>query len=236
MGRQRFLARFVAFVLAITGVVAVGGAATAGATTTTVTVNQSSLAPGGYWASPAGSDTGTAGFVAGPATPPQGTGSLALNVPAGQHRAVYDYQYGLCANWPASFPSCTAPLSTPISSISALRYSTYRGAGSAVNAVPSLNLEIDPTGSGAYTSLVWEPSNNGGVLADNVWQTWDAYSGGNGKFWSSAVVAGAFPVSGPGGTQLTWNALVAAMPNAKIKYGVGSTWAPGRPSSATSTP
>ena len=180
-----------------------------------------SLAPGGYWASPAGSDTGTAGFVTGPATPPQGTGSLALNVPAGQHRAVYDYQYGLCANWPASFPSCTAPLSTPISSISALSYSTYRGAGSAANAVPSLNIEIDPTGTGGYTSLVWEPSNNGGVLADNVWQTWDAYNGGAGKFWSSAVVAGVFPVAGAGGTQLTWSALTAAMPNAKIKYGVG---------------
>jgi hypothetical protein len=219
MGRNRALAAFVAFVLSIAGLVA-GSIATAGASTTTVTVDQTSVAPGGNWTSPAGSDTGTAGFVNGPGTPPAGSGSLALDVPNPQHRAFYDYQYGICAN----NPNCTGPYTTPISSVTSLSYSTYRGAGSAANAVPSLNIEIDPDPTGAaphYATLVWEPSNNGGVLADNAWQTWDAYNGGAGKFWSTVAIPGVFPVAGAGGTQLTWAALTGMMPTAAIKYGIG---------------
>ncbi len=223
MGRLRHLALFVAFVLTTAGLSFVGPV-TADASVTTVTVDQSSLAPGGFWGSPAGSDTGTAGFVSGPASPPAGTGSLALTVPAGQHRSVYDYQFGTCANWPVGYPNCTAPTGTPISSITALSYSTYRdGANSAPNALPSLNIEIDPNPTGPaphYTTLVWEQSNNGGSTVDNTWETWDAYNSGNGVFWSSQVIPG-FPSPGAGGTLLTWNALKAANPTAAIRYGLG---------------
>ncbi len=223
MGWLRRLAVFVALALTTAGLSFVGPV-TAGASIVNVTVDQSSLAPGGFWGSPPGSDTGTAGFVSGPATPPVGTGSLALDVPSGQHRSVYDYQYGLCANWPAGYPNCTAPSSTPIASISALAFSTYRdGAMSGPNALPSLNIEIDPNPSGPaphYTTLVWEQSNNGGSTTDNTWENWDAYNGGGGVFWSSQIIPG-FPTAGPGGTLLTWNAIKVANPNAAIKYGLG---------------
>ena len=225
MGRYRSFALFVAFILT-TGTLALAGPVTAGASTTTVTVDQNSLAPSGFWASPAGSDTGTAGFVTGPATPPKGTGSLAIDVPAGQHRSVYGYQYGQCSNWPIGFPNCTAATGawTPLSAITGLSYSTYRDSGaSAPNALPSLNIEIDPNPTGPaphYTTLVWEASNNGGTTTDNTWETWDAFSGGNGVFWSTQIIPG-FPSAGPGGTLLTWNAVKAANPTAAIKYGVG---------------
>ncbi len=223
MGKHRVFALFVAFVLAISGLSLVGSV-TAGATATTVTVDQTSLAPSGFWASPTGSDTGTAGFVTGPATPPAGSGSLAIDVPAGQHRSVYDYQFGKCSNWPVGFPNCTAPVGTPIAAITALSYSTYRdGGASTPNALPSLNIEIDPNPAGGgphYSTLVWERSNNGGSTTDDTWETWDAYNGGNGVFWSSQVIPG-FQIAGAGGTLLTWNAIKAANPNAAIVYGIG---------------
>ena len=222
MGRFRVRAGLCALVVATTATIPLlGTAETAGASTTTVTVGHENLAPNGPWASPAGSDTGTAGFVAnGPGTPPVGSDSLALDVPAGQHRSVYDYQYGACANWPVGFPGCTAPASgwLKLSDITALGYSTYRvSADSAANALPSLNIEVDPTGTGAgYTTLVWERAYNGATTVDDTWETWDAFNGGAANWWSTASIPGA-----PSLTPVPWSTILANNPNAKVRYGLG---------------
>lgn len=111
MGRFRVRAGLCALVMTTATIPLLGTAETAGATTTTVTVGQSNIGPAGRWGAPAGSDTGSAGFRTGPATPPVGTGSYGITVPSGQHRSFYNYQYGSCANWPVGFPNCTAPTS-----------------------------------------------------------------------------------------------------------------------------
>ena len=65
---------------------------------TTTVVSSGAIFPGnpiGAWA--LATNTGTFSFVAGPATPPGGVGSLALSVAPATHESVYNYSYGACA-------------------------------------------------------------------------------------------------------------------------------------------
>src|SRR5215469_10586385 len=57
----------------------------ASAVNTTTIVGSGSLAPNGPWQLEPTSNTGTYGFVAGPATPPIGVGSLSMSIATGQH-------------------------------------------------------------------------------------------------------------------------------------------------------
>jgi Calx-beta domain len=194
-----------------------------GAATTNVTVGPGDVSPGGSWASPTGSDTGTVGFVVGPGTPPLGSGSLSMGVAStSEHRSFYDYEFGSCAG----SPTCVGP-GTPLSSVNALGYSTYRNASSTQpSVVPTLNVEIDPdstTTSGVnYSTLVWEPVANSLTVSDGVWQSWNAYNAGAGRWYSTADLTGYGVLECPAFTcSATWSQIVSNLPNAIIKYGLG---------------
>lgn len=172
---------------ALLGVVA--STATAAASTTTTTVNSDNV--GLNWS--LATDNGATGtFVAGPGTPPLGTGSFAFDVPDGGKTTL----------------STTIPAGKLLKAVDAVSYATYRDASSTMPAflAPSLNLEVcsgGVTGGSCqgYTTLVWEPiyaygtpANANNPVDTGTWQTWDAlghtstsYTGG---WWSTHAING----------------------------------------------
>jgi hypothetical protein len=110
---------------------------------------------------------------------------------------------------------------TQLDDVNAMGYSTYRSAGSAQQ-VAALNVEVDVNGAapGGFTTLVFEPVYNtdqGAVVSDQ-WQTWDAYNGGNARWWSSNPI----PSAPNRDTFVTWSTIVAANPDAVIVGGYGN--------------
>ncbi|HEY9282632.1 MAG TPA: hypothetical protein VIP46_04170 [Pyrinomonadaceae bacterium] len=149
----------------------------------------------------------------GPATPPAGIGSYQLVTPTGADKAtLFNFEH----------------VGTPLADVDTIGYSTFRSAGSAQQ-VAALNLQVDVNGDapGGFTTLVFEPVYNTGqgTVQDNVWQTWDAYSGGNAIWWSSNPIPGAPNRD----TFVTWNTIVAANPDAVIVGGVGINQGSGNP-------
>ncbi|HYP53725.1 MAG TPA: hypothetical protein VEQ42_09310 [Pyrinomonadaceae bacterium] len=149
----------------------------------------------------------------GPAAPPAGIGSYELVTPTGADKAtLFNFEH----------------VGTPLADVDTIGYSTYRSAGSAQQ-VAALNLQVDVNGDapGGFTTLVFEPVYNTGqgAVQDNVWQTWDAYSGGNAIWWSSNPIPGAPNRD----TFVTWNTIVAANPDAVIVGGVGINQGSGNP-------
>ena len=185
MSKRAHLTVLAAAVLGLTGV---AGPAFA-TTTTTVTVNESSLGNG--WELYA-DNGGSGAFVTGPASVPVGTGSFQFNIPDNGKVTL----------------STTAVAGQPLSAVDAVSYSTYRADSSTMpaNVAPSLNMEICAGGVVAgscsgYTTLVWEPlyaygttANGNDPVVDDTWQTWNAldhtstsYTGG---WWSTHVISG----------------------------------------------
>ena len=190
-------------------------AAPAGAATTTTVVTAGSLAPHGVWSLEPSSDTGSFSFVSGPAIPPSGTGSLAMSIASGDHEWLNNYAYGACATG----PNCTVPVAswTSLANVDALGFSTYRSSGSTY---PTLNVEVDPGGTGSdYDTFVFIP--NGGAVTNGIWQTWNALSPASGA-WSSSHTLSSGPFTcAPQSCTASFSQIVAAYPNAKIKYGLG---------------
>ena len=221
------LSSVVVSVAMLGAVAAVGLAASpASATTsTTVVVGSGAVYPGnpsGIWALEATSNTGTYSFVTGPATPPGGTGSLAMTIGSGNHEWLNNYSYGVCQGGIATCGTSPAPLSswTPLSTITALSFSAYRvGTGT----YPSYNIETDYAGTGAsYTTFVFIPT--AGLVVNNTWQTWDAMNPADGT-WYSTTNTGAGTLFNcnfqAAGCNASWAQITAAYPTARIKYGVG---------------
>ena len=133
-----------------------------------------------------------------------------MSNPAG-HIAVYNYDHGVAF----------APPDVKLVDITALGYSTYRDSSSTQPAVvPSYNIEIDPDGpstASGFSTLVWEPANNGGGVTDNTWQTWDAYNGGAGIWWSTQAIPGVCATS----CYVPWTTITSNNPNATVKFGIG---------------
>lgn len=160
-------------------------------------------------------NAGTGAFVAGPAAPPLGVGSLNLQTPTGSDK-VYLFNY--------------EQVGTRLADIDAMGYSTYRTAGSPVQ-VSSINIEIDRTGgaftAGDYAVLVFEPVYNTdqGALVDGAWQSWDAYNGGAAIWWSSRAIPGVCAFS----CFVTWDTIVANNPDATILGGFGVNQGSGNP-------
>jgi Calx-beta domain len=217
---RRALTVLVVAATSVGSAVVLSSAPASAATSTTVAVGPGDVSPNGSWSSPAGSDTGTLGFVAGPATPPAGSGSLSIALAnTSQHRAFYTYGYGTCA-----VSSACDGQGTDLGDITKLQYSTYRDASSTQpGVVPSFNVEIDPdstTTSGTnYTSLVWEPAGNGGGVVDNTWQSWNPYVGN----WYATSDLSAYGVlaCAPFTCTATWSQITSAMPNAIVRFGLG---------------
>lgn len=99
----------------------------------------------------------------------------------------------------------------PLSAISTMSYKTYRDPSSTGNnqILPAYVLEIDKDGNPLTTNdtayLFYEPIYNGTVQT-GVWQTWDAYNGGNAIWWGA----------GDNNPDHTWNQLVAEFPTATV--------------------
>jgi hypothetical protein len=155
----------------------------------------------------------------GPATPPEGVGSYELTTPGSTDKAyLFNYDH----------------VGTKLSDINRIGYSTYRSAGSAQQ-VTALNVEIDYNGpdvTGGYAVLVFEPVYNTtqGPVVSGTWQTWDAYAGGNARWWSSKPINGLCAFS----CYASWDYIVANNPDAVIVGGFGLNQGSGNPGLTTS--
>ena len=152
---------------------------------------------------------GSGQFVIGPEQPPLGIGSLKLQTPsAGDKVWLFNYDH----------------VGTALSDITAIGYSTYRDEASETGSpfqVPSINIQVDYNGAapGGFTTLVFEPVYNTdqGEVFEGEWQTWDAYKGGDAIWWSSQPITGVCAFD----CFVSWDAIVAANPNAVILGGFG---------------
>lgn len=161
-------------------------------------------------------------FVNGPAKPPLGKGSLQLTTgdAAGKQQHLETQQQGL-----------------PIGDIDQMSYWTYRHAESTAPPVQVVGINMEVLGANAgtptgYATFVYEPVYNvPPPVADNTWQSWDAYRGGNAIWWSTRTisVAGVPVVCSPSDSSplcvnkvyVPWSVLVAANPGATVlSYGV----------------
>lgn len=162
-------------------------------------------------------NAGDGAFRNGPATPPLGIGSLELFTPTGADKVtLFNFDH----------------IGTPLNTINAISYSTYRTVGS-LQQVAALNIQVDVNGDadGGFTTLVFEPVYNTsqGAVQDGVWQNWNAYSGGNAVWWSSNPIPGAPNRD----TFVSWNTIVNANPNAVIIGGFGVNQGSGNPNLRT---
>ena len=147
------------------------GIATAGAATTTVKVTSKDT--GNNWYSADTRPPGTGIFETGPATPPLGNGSFELSTITNPEKVqlftdLYD--------------------GTKLADVDGIGYATYRDPASTgfIAGVAALNLRIDLTGDGSPDAyMVFEPYQDQGnaAVSTGVWQNWDAYRGGNAKWW-----------------------------------------------------
>ncbi|HEX8776021.1 MAG TPA: hypothetical protein VF735_20795 [Pyrinomonadaceae bacterium] len=158
-------------------------------------------------------NAGNGAFRTGPATPPSGVGSFELTTPTSADKAtLFNYDH----------------IGTKLSEIDKISYATYRTAGQAQQ-VAALNIQVDINGAapGGFTTLVFEPvyNTNQGVVQDGIWQTWDAFSGGQAIWWSSNPI----PSAPNRDTFVSWATIVAANPDAVIVGGFGVNQGSGNP-------
>jgi len=118
---------------------------------------------------------GTVSFVT-DANTPLGAGALSLVTGAGgtgQDKAQYLHDANV-----------------PLSDVTDLSYYTKQVSATFANGAPSYQLLIDTDGTVGdglgFTTLVYEPYNNGQTIVPNTWQAWDVDAG---TFWSSRNVA-----------------------------------------------
>ena len=130
-------------------------------------VGPAQAAAGNGWAEHPDQEGGTEEFVKGPATPPAGTGSLQLSVPTGETRAlIFTVPNGLgtAVAWGdlagSGYSTYTENTANPGASVAALKFVGYQ----------DYNTD-NPVLSDGFTTLNFEPSNNGTVTA-NEWQPW----------------------------------------------------------------
>ena len=165
-------------------------------------------------------NAGTGAFRVGPGAPPSGVGSLETVTPTGADK-VYLFNYD--------------HIGTPLEDINRLGYATYRDSGASPNQVPAINLQVDVNGAapGGFTTLVFEPVYNTSqqAIQDDVWQTWDAYNGGQAIWWSSNPIPGAPNRD----TFVTWDTILANNPDAVIGGGFGVNQGSGNPALVASS-
>ena len=163
---------------------------------------------------------GNVSFISGPATAPLGLGSLQMTTTDAYTTSKAKAQL-VTGNY----------IGVPLNTITSISYFAYRDATSTNSAAQtiSLNIEVDFVGDGtSYTTLVFEPvyqSGGVGAMLTNTWQTWDAFDGGNAKWWSTKPIPGVCDFN----CFVTWNTILTNNPNAKVKgvfgFNVGSGWA-----------
>lgn len=144
------------------------------------------------------------GFVAGPSTPPVGTGSVHFT------KTTND-KFGIATN---QF------IGTHLNTLGSLMFSTYRTSGTSAQA-PSLGFDIDSNTADADTSyqgrLTYEPYFTHTVNT-GAWQDWDTQDNfGAGNWWfSHASLSGAAASVCTQANPCTWSEMLAAYPNIAI--------------------
>ena len=161
---------------------------------------------------------GNGAFVNGPGNPPLGTGSLTLTTPTGTDKVtLFNFDYA----------------GTDLDLVRSMGYATFRTSGSGFQ-VAALNIQVDVNGAapGGFTTLVFEPVYNTaqGTVTSGMWQTWDAYLGGNAIWWSSNPIPGAPNRD----TFVSWKTILANNPDAVIIGGYGVNQGSGNPGLITS--
>jgi hypothetical protein len=179
--------------------------AAAPAAATAATTTQKVYSDSTSWQSVDTRAPGSFDFVAGPGVAPLGSGSLHLSTP--DSTAKVNLGNGLLAG-------------TPLADVDALSYETYRSSASSGSPVQVPSLQIAVTGSSAdsasgFTTLVFEPvyNTNQGAILDDTWQSWDAFDGGQGVWWSTKDLTNQPAFTG----YRTWDQIVADNPNAVVQ-------------------
>jgi|GEM_PF-858552 len=149
-------------------------------------------------------------FVTGPATPPNGVGSVQFTLGASpdDRKNVATYQFG----------------GTELSAITALSYSAYSHSGVAgPNEAPYLNFNVDLNGSGTWQKrLVYVPSANLATVPQDTWNTYDTISGGNALWtWSGYAASGNKWPDNNTSEYRTWSNILASFPSARVLPGDG---------------
>lgn len=165
-------------------------------------------------------NAGNGAFRTGPGSPPLGVGSFETVTPTGADKVyLFNYEH----------------TGTELEDINQMSYSTYRTSGAVANQLPAINIQVDVNGAapGGFTTLVFEPVYNTGqqTIQDGVWQTWDAYNGGQAIWWSSNPIPGAPNRD----TFVTWNTILANNPDAVIVGGFGINQGSGNPALTAAT-
>ena len=146
-------------------------------------------------------------FVVGPATPPNGRGSVQFTLGTSllnlDRENIATYQFS----------------GTLLTSITAMSFSVYSHSGAGVSPTesPFLNFNVDLDGSNTFQGrLVYIPSVNGGV-PQNTWNTFDVIANGNALWsWSHFISNGNKWPDNNTSPNRTWSAIKAAFPNARI--------------------
>ena len=156
--------------------------------------------------------TASGTFVAGPATPPYGSGSYHMVTGAGNSGP--DLPQGGAGQGGKTWLTHSGYSGVRLADISTLRYSTYvvaRQAGTELT--PSLQLQVDLDNNGTRDmAMVFEPVysvGTQGATTLGAWQTWDARAG---NWWFTGTTV----FGGPQAVFPTYSAILAAYPNARI--------------------
>jgi hypothetical protein len=168
----------------------------------------------------AGTPATAAAFVAGPATPPAGVGSLRLTTATGTEK-VFAFNFD--------------HVGTKLTDVDDISYWTYREGGSAQQ-VAALNVVIDfngPSVDGGFSTLVFEPVYNTdqGAVISGEWQEWSA--AGSGVWWSTRPINGQC-AGATAACDKTWGEIVSNNPDATVLGGVGVNQGSGNPALITS--
>lgn len=146
-------------------------------------------------------------FVAGPASPIHGTGSVQFTLGASplDRKNIATFQFS----------------GTPLASITQMSFGTYshNGSGGAgLTESPYLNFNVDFTGTSTAFQyrLVYVPSANGSTPQD-TWNINDAINGGNAKWtWSRFAANGNTWPDGNTNEYRTWSSIKTAFPSARL--------------------
>jgi len=168
--------------------------------------------PNGWGFADDNGNGGTGGFQVGPGAPPAGTGSAYFNLTASNQGIVL---------------GTFAFAGTPLSQLTTLKYWTYRTSPLLGVTAPSLQFNVDFTGTDAFQGrLVFEPYQTpGNTVLAGTWQEWNALAG---RWWATrAPYNSQFGQSSP----MTLPQILALYPNARIKltdgflgFKAGSGW------------
>ncbi|MDM7923976.1 MAG: right-handed parallel beta-helix repeat-containing protein, partial [Pyrinomonadaceae bacterium] len=145
-------------------------------------------------------------FIAGPGTPPYGTGSAQISVTGTQRRNLATYQFA----------------GTVLSTITDFKYSTYNpsaGNGGSASRSAYVNFNVDFNGTDTWQRrILFLPGDNGTVI-QNAWQEWDMINGGNARWRYSGATwpAGVGGGGESGSTAKTWNQILSQYPGVRFR-------------------